>query len=55
MKEKFNGLGIMSLIPVGSAVTKTLRLGSNMIDVLMNFNKATLIKTGNISYSEETY
>lgn len=32
----------MNLIPVGSAVSKTIRKDCYMIDVILNFNKATL-------------
>jgi hypothetical protein len=49
MREKLTEYGIMNLIPVGSAVTKTVRLGCNMIDVILNFNKPTLIKNENFS------
>ena len=53
LKDKLHELGIMNLIPVGSAVTKTVRLDCNMIDVILNFNKAMLIKKG--IESEERY
>lgn len=43
----------MNLMPVGSAVTKTVRLGCNMVDVILNFNKPALINNQNVS--EEVY
>jgi hypothetical protein len=33
----------MNMIPVGSAVTKTIRKDAYMIDVILNFNKASLL------------
>jgi hypothetical protein len=45
-------LGIINMIPVGSAVTKTLRKDSLKIDIILNYNKATL-QTNNPSVSQE--
>ncbi len=42
LKEQLTQIGIVNLIPVGSAVTKTIRKESYMIDVILNFNKKTV-------------
>lgn len=36
----------MNLIPVGSAGTKTIRKDRYLIDVILNFNKASLTTNG---------
>ena len=41
-----NEIGIINLIPVGSAVTKSIRRECFMVDVILNFNKAFLIQSG---------
>lgn len=38
LKDRLNDIGIINLIPVGSAVTKTLRRDCFMVDVILNFN-----------------
>ena len=43
LKERLNEIGIINLIPVGSAVTKTLRRDSFMVDVILNFNQASIL------------
>jgi hypothetical protein len=43
LKESLVEFGIMNMIPVGSAVTKSIRKDSYMIDVILNFNKASLL------------
>ena len=45
-KDKLNEIGIINLIPVGSAVTKSIRRECFMVDVILNFNKAFLIPSG---------
>ena len=45
-KDKLNEIGIINLIPVGSAVTKSIRRECFMVDVILNFNKAFLIPPG---------
>ena len=42
LKQQMLELGIMNLIPVGSAVTKTLRKDNLQIDIILNYNMATL-------------
>jgi len=42
LKDCLNDIGIVNLIPVGSAVTKTIRRDSFMIDVILNFNQASI-------------
>ena len=42
LKEKLNDIGIINLIPVGSAVTKTIRRDCFMVDVILNFNQASI-------------
>ena len=42
LKEKLNEIGIINLIPVGSAVTKSIRRDCFMVDVILNFNQASL-------------
>ena len=45
-KDRLNEIGIINLIPVGSAVTKSIRRECFMVDVILNFNKATLAPPG---------
>ena len=45
-KDNLNEIGIINLIPVGSAVTKSIRRECFMVDVILNFNKATLVPPG---------
>ena len=42
LRDKLNKIGIINLIPVGSAVTKSIRRDCFMIDVILNFNQASL-------------
>ncbi len=42
LKEGLLEIGIINLIPVGSAVTKSVRREQFMVDVILNFNKATV-------------
>lgn len=42
MKDKLNEIGIINMIPVGSAVTKSMRRDQFMVDVILNFNQASL-------------
>jgi hypothetical protein len=42
LRTKLTDMGIINLIPVGSAVTKSVRRTSFMIDIILNFNKASL-------------
>ena len=42
LKDKLNEIGIINLIPVGSAVTKSIRRDCFMVDVILNFNQASL-------------
>ena len=42
LKDKLNEIGIINLIPVGSSVTKSIRRDCFMIDVILNFNQASL-------------
>ena len=43
LKEPFEQIGIINLIPVGSTVNKIVRRDSFMIDIILNFNKANLL------------
>lgn len=40
LKEKLKSVGVANLIPVGSAVTKTIRKEAFMIDIILNYNKS---------------
>lgn len=42
LKDRLNEIGIINLIPVGSAVTKSIRRDCFMVDVILNFNQASL-------------
>jgi hypothetical protein len=42
LKEGFEGIGILNLIPVGSTVNKIVRRENFMVDVILNYNKTTL-------------
>jgi len=53
LKEQLTQIGIVNLIPVGSAVTKTIRKESYMIDVILNFNKKTVQNFGQMVSSIE--
>jgi hypothetical protein len=46
-RSKIIEMGIINLIPVGSAVTKSVRRASFMIDIILNFNKASLLSGNN--------
>jgi hypothetical protein len=41
LKEAFEGIGILNLIPVGSTVNKIVRRENFMIDIILNYNKAS--------------
>ena len=45
LKEKFESVGILNLIPVGSTVNKIVRRDNYMIDIILNYNKNTLNKS----------
>ncbi len=45
LKEQFEGIGILNLIPVGSTVNKIVRKDNFMIDIILNYNKTTLLGT----------
>ena len=56
LKDKLNEIGIINLIPVGSAVTKSIRRDCFMVDVILNFNQASLfphLSEHNENISEE--
>lgn len=40
LKESLRQIGIANLIPVGSAVTKTIRKEAFMVDIILNYNKS---------------
>lgn len=42
LKEKFEQIGVLNLIPVGSTVNKIVRKDNYMIDIILNFNKSSL-------------
>ncbi len=44
LKEQFEQVGILNLIPVGSTVNKIVRKDNFMIDIILNYNKSTLLK-----------
>jgi hypothetical protein len=44
LKEPFEQIGILNLIPVGSTVNKIVRKDNFMIDIILNYSKATLFK-----------
>ena len=46
MKDALKQIGISNLIPVGSAVTKTVRSGSMLLDIILNYNKQMLGQSG---------
>ena len=46
LKEQFEGIGILNLIPVGSTVNKIVRKDNFMIDIILNYNRTTLLGTG---------
>ncbi|CDW81365.1 UNKNOWN [Stylonychia lemnae] len=54
IKEPLEQLGIMNMIPVGSAVTKTVRKEFYTIDVILNYNKASAFKNGGKNLPPET-
>lgn len=39
LKESLKQVGITNLIPVGSAVTKSIRKEAFMVDIILNYNK----------------
>ena len=41
-KEILEELGVINVIPVGSSVNKVVRKSNFLIDIILNFNKATL-------------
>lgn len=43
LKEPFEAIGVLNLIPVGSTVNKIVRKDSFMIDIILNYNKANHI------------
>jgi hypothetical protein len=46
LKEPFEQIGILNLIPVGSTVNKIVRKDSYMIDIILNYNKMTMMAPG---------
>lgn len=46
LKLTFEQIGILNLIPVGSTVNKIVRRDSYMIDIILNYNKTSLIAPG---------
>jgi hypothetical protein len=46
-------VGIINMIPVGSVVTQTLRKDSLNMDIILNYNKSTLMRN-NPNLSAET-
>jgi len=53
LKEQLIQIGIINLIPVGSAVTKSVRRDQFMVDVILNFNKASICSDGNNPEQEQ--
>ena len=47
LKMPFEQIGVLNLIPVGSTVNKIVRRDSYMIDIILNYNKTTLMTPGN--------
>lgn len=45
LKEPFEQIGILNLIPVGSTVNKIVRRDNFMVDIILNYSKTTLFKT----------
>ncbi len=41
LKESFESIGILNLIPVGSTVNKIVRRENFMVDIILNYNKTT--------------
>jgi hypothetical protein len=46
LKLTFEQIGILNLIPVGSTVNKIVRKDSYMIDIILNYNKTSLMTPG---------
>jgi hypothetical protein len=46
LKLTFEQIGILNLIPVGSTVNKIVRRDSYMIDIILNYNKTSLMAPG---------
>jgi hypothetical protein len=46
LKLTFEQIGILNLIPVGSTVNKIVRRDSYMIDIILNYNKTSLMTPG---------
>lgn len=46
LKESFEQIGILNLIPVGSTVNKIVRRDNFMVDIILNYSKTTLFKAG---------
>ena len=42
LKESFEEIGILNLIPVGSTVNKIVRRENFMVDIILNYNKSNL-------------
>ena len=42
LQPKLCEIGILNLIPIGSAVNKTIRKDSFCIDIILNYNRAKL-------------
>lgn len=42
LKEQFDQIGILNLIPVGSTVNKIIRKDNYMVDIILNYNKKNL-------------
>ena len=41
LKEAFESIGILNLIPVGSTVNKIVRRENFMVDIILNYNKTS--------------
>lgn len=41
LQPKLSEIGVLNLIPIGSAVTKTIRKDSFCMDIILNYNKSS--------------
>jgi hypothetical protein len=46
LKLQFEQIGILNLVPVGSTVNKIVRKDNYMIDVILNYNKTSMLTPG---------
>lgn len=51
----FEQIGVLNLIPVGSTVNKIVRRDSYMIDIILNYNKTTMMTPGTQDVQESVF